>query len=652
MPCRRHHPAPAQALGLAVVYQHPSVLEDLTVTENLVLSMPAGRRPSMSDAAGWARERLAVVGARIDPRSRVGELSVAEHQLLEIARALALEAQVVILDEPTKSLTAAESERLFERIVDIRASGAAVVYISHRLPEVKRIADRLTVLRDGEGRGTFDANAVSEADILRLIVGRSIDRVFPPRADEALIGDVAPLLVVEGLTGSRFHDVDLVVRPGEIVGLAGVEGNGQRELLRALGGMSRVTGGTVRVAGSPVALGDPRDALDAGIVHLPGDRHREGLFLPLNVRENLSLQSLADVSRRLLVRRDRETQVALREVRADVHPHAQRRDVGVVPVGRQPAEGAPRSIDACLAHGAARRRADARRGRRRAVEIYRILRDAAIDGRAVVVLSSDAVELQGLCDRVLVFSRGTVVRELVGDAATEEAITEAALTATSQRAAVTEGVDQRLGSVAWPTGDYAPSAILALLIVLLALYTGSVNGRFFTDLNLQGMLLLASALVFVSIGQQVVLLVGGIDLSVGPLTGLVVICLSTIVGPGAGPIEIVAGLGESRSSWASPWASSTASWCATSTSRRCSPPSPPSSCSRASRSCCVPSRRASSSAPSRTCSRSRSVHCPSRSWSRPPRRSSASGLSVGRAAAWRCGRSGRMRRVPIASGSG
>ena len=357
-------PLAAQALGLAVVYQHPSVLEDLTVTENLVLSMPPGRRPPMSGAASWSRDRLAVVAAHIDPRARVSELSVAEHQLLEIARALALDAQVLILDEPTESLTAAESERLFERIADIRASGAAIVYISHRLPEVKRIADRLTVLRDGEGRGTFGAQDVSETDILRLIVGRSIDRVFPARADLAALAGAEPLLVVDGLAGGRFHGVDLAVRPGEIVGLAGVEGNGQREFLRALGGMSRVTSGTVAVRGTPVLLGDPRRTLEAGIVHLPGDRHREGVFLPLNVRENLSLQSLADVSRRFLVRRDRETASAQTEVERMSIRTPSVEAAGLVAVGRQPAEGAARSLDAGPADGAARRRADARRGRR------------------------------------------------------------------------------------------------------------------------------------------------------------------------------------------------------------------------------------------------------------------------------------------------
>ena len=156
-------PAGAQALGLAVVYQHTLVLEDLTVTENLVYSMPGRLRPHRwRSAEGWARGRLAILGASIDPRARVETLSVAERQLLEVARALALESKVLILDEPTESLTAAESERLFERIEAVKARGTAVVYISHRLPEVKRIADRLTVLRDGEGRGTFDAGAVSD----------------------------------------------------------------------------------------------------------------------------------------------------------------------------------------------------------------------------------------------------------------------------------------------------------------------------------------------------------------------------------------------------------------------------------------------------------------------------------------------------------
>src|SRR2546427_421288 len=194
----------------------------------------------------------------------------------------------------TESLTRAESEGLFDRIRSIAQDGTAVVYISHRLPEVQRIADRITVLRDGETRGTMSAADVSEEEILRLIVGRPVDQAFP---DKAAAGQAAaPLLDVASLRGPRFHDVDLQLRADEIVGLAGVEGNGQREFLRALAGLLPARG-SVRLQGRRIPLGDPSRAMRAGIVHLPGDRHMEGLALPLSVRENTSLLALGRIAR-------------------------------------------------------------------------------------------------------------------------------------------------------------------------------------------------------------------------------------------------------------------------------------------------------------------------------------------------------------------
>src|ERR1039458_6071020 len=198
----------------------------------MIFAMPASRRPSMSRAADWTHDQLASVGADIDPAERVSDLSTANRQLVEIAKALALDAKVLALDEPTESLTRVESERLFANIRSIRDKGTAVVYISHRLPEVKRVADRITVLRDGETRGTFDAAGISEGEILRLIIGRAVDQVFPgKRATEE---EAAPLLEVGSLSGTGFRDVSLSVQPGEVVGLAGIEGNGQRSFLRAL----------------------------------------------------------------------------------------------------------------------------------------------------------------------------------------------------------------------------------------------------------------------------------------------------------------------------------------------------------------------------------------------------------------------------------
>ncbi|HEY8588087.1 MAG TPA: ATP-binding cassette domain-containing protein, partial [Naasia sp.] len=202
-------PSAAQALGLAVVYQHPAIADDLSVLENMLLAMPSDRRPSYGKAQAWARERLDAVGARIDPLRRATELSAAEHQLVEIAKALALEPRVLILDEPTAALGAAEVQHLFEQVRAIRARGTAVVYISHRIPEVTEIADRLTVLRDGEYRGTFPTAELDPDDILKLIVGRQIEAVFPdkpttPPGDE--------VLGVTGLSGEAFHDVSLTVR--------------------------------------------------------------------------------------------------------------------------------------------------------------------------------------------------------------------------------------------------------------------------------------------------------------------------------------------------------------------------------------------------------------------------------------------------------
>jgi len=188
-------PAAAQALGLAVVYQHLSILEDLTVAENMVFAMPRGRRPPMHRAYGWTRARVAAAGARIDPAARVDELGAADRQLLEIAKALALESKMLVLDEPTESLTRSESEQLFEKIRSITETGTAVVYISHRLPEVKSVADRITVLRDGETRGTVDAAGVSEREILNLIIGRSVEQAFPDKP--ATNGDQPTLLEVK-----------------------------------------------------------------------------------------------------------------------------------------------------------------------------------------------------------------------------------------------------------------------------------------------------------------------------------------------------------------------------------------------------------------------------------------------------------------------
>jgi ribose transport system ATP-binding protein len=540
LPMGQPSPVAAQALGLAVVYQQLSILEDLTVAENMVFAMPPGKRPSMTRSSAWTRERLRFVGSRIDPSARVAELSTADRQLLEIAKALALESAVLVLDEPTESLTRIESDRLFARIRAIRDAGTAVVYISHRLPEVKGIADRITVLRDGETRGTFRAAAVSEGEILRLIIGRAVEQVFPAKRGAGQVG--APALEVERLNGQNIRDVALRVEAGEIVGLAGVVGNGQSEVIRALAGLHSADG-SIRLAGEPVDISTPRGARNAGVVYLPGDRHREGVMLSLNVRENMSVLTLQELARSGVVQRGREQRAVSDKIeQLDVRTPSTETPVSSLSGGNQQKVLFARSLLAdpkLLLADEPTRGVDA--GAR--LELYQVLRSVAESGTAVVVLSTDAVELQGLCDRVVVFSRGQVVRTLEGIEITEENITGAAITSESRhRDEAAGGVTRALRLRRFAGGDYLPSVVLAAIVLALGAFASAENSHFLTAFNFKSLLLLAAALVFIGLGQLTVLLGAGIDLSVGPLTGLVVVVLSFFVGAGQGGGELALGV--------------------------------------------------------------------------------------------------------------
>lgn len=532
-------PTVARALGLAVVYQRLSILEDLTVAENLIYAMPRELRPSVAGSRRWASEQLERIGAgEIHPAARVKDLGVAERQLLEIAKALALRPRVLLLDEPTESLTAEETDRLFAQIRMMKERGTAVVYISHRLPEVKRIADRITVLRDGEARGTAAAGDISEEEILQLMIGRPVTQVFPAKREEA--EDQAPALAVKELSGPRFRRVSLEVGAGEIVGLAGVEGNGQREFLRALGGMLSARGG-VEIGGAEVTGGNPSRMAAGGVVHLPGDRYSEGL-LPLSVRENATLLAMDAVADQGFMRRSREGRVVGDLIdRLRIRAPSPETPVLSLSGGNQQKVLIGRALLAepkVLLADEPTRGVDA--GAR--VEIYRLLRDAAAAGSAVIVLSTDVVELIGLCDRVVVFSRGEIVRTLEHDELTEENITGAAVTSDVRRVDMAARVRRAFGLQRFAAGDYLSSLVLAVLIVALGAYTASSHGRFLDSYSVNNALLLTTALALVSLGELVVLLTGGIDLSVGPLMGLVVVTFSFFAGDGHGGGHLVLGI--------------------------------------------------------------------------------------------------------------
>jgi ribose transport system ATP-binding protein len=519
-------PVVSRDSGIAIVHQHPALLPDLTVAENILLALPPGKRPAAGETGRWIAEKLAFWESDIDPTLRMEDISLAQQHLIEIVKALALEPKVLILDEPTEHMDATEVERLFSRIRRLAGENRTVIYISHRIHEVKAIADRVTVLRDGEARGTFDGRSVSEADIINLIVGRALTTAFPPKP-QAIARTGMPILAVENLCGAAFRGVSLKAYAGEIIGLAGIEGNGQRDFLRALAGLN-ANSGAVSIKGKPVSLADTSAASDAGVAYIPRERHKEALMLPLSVGDNMGLTALARFAVSGLMRRKAERTAISAEVDAlSIKTPTIDTPVRSLSGGNQQKTVIARALlgepDVLLADEPSQG-VDA--GAR--LEIYKILRKAANDGMAVIVASSDTLELQGLCDRVLIFSRGQVIEEIEGEAVTEHNITRAALTSTTLRTQASR-VARESSFERFRKGDYAPSFVLVAALLILGGYATFSNPSYLTGANFGNVLTLFTALAFIAMGQLIVLLTGGIDLSVGPLTGFVVVVASFYV---------------------------------------------------------------------------------------------------------------------------
>ena len=535
-------PAQAQRHGLAIVHQHPALLPDMTVAENMALAAKPGQRTT----GAWMREQLDRVGSRVALSARLENLSVAQRQLLELAKALALEPRILILDEPTAPLGADMVETVFEQVRAAAARGAAVIYISHRLAEVRQIADHVTVLRDGSVQGSLPVDEMSDEDMLRLIIGRTVETTFPDKLAKTPTGTG---LAVKDLSSEAFHDINLVVEPGEIVGLAGVAGNGQSELLRALAGLEPATG-EVRLAERTLKLGRPVAARRAGVGYLSADRHTEGLLMSLSVRENAALSSLTRFATRAVVRRRAEAAAVEHEREAlAIRTPSIETTVEALSGGNQQKVVLARAMlsePRLVLADEPTQGVDA--GAR--VEIYRILREIADSGVPVLIASSDGLELEGLCDRVMVLSRGHVVRELQGAELSDEQIARTIVTATphhrgddADRASVAPSSRFRSGRVrGFLGGDYLPSFVLAAVIVLLGAYTTSQSSRFISAFEITSLLTLLTAVAFIGFGQLIVVMTAGIDISVGPLAGLVVVVGSFFLSVGHSTPVVVLGL--------------------------------------------------------------------------------------------------------------
>src|SRR5215216_6785150 len=408
------HPRQAQERGVSIIYQEFNLLPERTVAQNIFLGREPAHGPivdnrAMEEATARLLAELGVEGA-ISPDSPVHELSVAQQQTVEIAKALSFEARILVMDEPTAALSPHEVEALFQRVRLLQERGLAVVYISHRLKEIFELSRRITVLKDGRRVDTVASDSVRPGELVRMMVGRELDHYFPPRATAGEIGDVR-LQVRSGAVG-KLHDVDLEVRAGEIVGLAGLAGAGRTEVARALFGVEPFTAGVVELNGKPIRIRSPRQAIRAGIGFLTEDRKLEGLILPQSVRDNalLALRSLGQA--RMNDRPAKEAPSVLDLARrVELRAASLEQEVRYLSGGNQQKvvlakwlatraqilifDEPTRGIDVGAKAG-----------------IHELMRELARAGAAILMISSELPEVIGMSDRIMVMRDGTIAGEL------------------------------------------------------------------------------------------------------------------------------------------------------------------------------------------------------------------------------------------------
>jgi ribose transport system ATP-binding protein len=425
-------PAAAIEAGVACIFQELSLIPDLSVADNIVISHPPKRfglidRPAQRKIAEQALARAG--GEDIHPLAPVKDLPLSRRQIVEIAKALARSPRILILDEATSALTAADVVKVFAVLKRLRAEGLALLYISHRMHEIAEIADECTVFRNGRNVATYQAGTKTDNEVVEMMIGREYRHVFPPKPALGA-ADKPPVIEVRKLCwGQRLKDVSLAARPGEVVGLGGLDGQGQRELLLALFGVLKGVSGEMLIDGRPVPISSPKAAKSArvGMALIPEDRKTEGLMLPMSVRANLSFAALDRLSRygiidRAAERKAVEEMIKLLGIRTD----------GLdIPVGSLSGGNQQKVVIAKWLMVTPRiiLLNDPTRGIDVGTkqEIYQLLRKLADTGAAIIFYSTDYDELIGCCNRVLVLYDGAVKRTLVEEEITERALVASAL---------------------------------------------------------------------------------------------------------------------------------------------------------------------------------------------------------------------------------
>jgi rhamnose transport system ATP-binding protein len=550
-----HSPLDAQRLGIAVVHQHPGLFGELSIAENIFAGRPLRNRAGLVDHGAMRREArhwLAKLGLRRDPGVLVSSLRTSEQQMVEIARALAAEAKVLVVDEPTAALSTTEVDSLFAVIRALRAEGVATLFVGHRLEEIFAISDRITVLRDGRLVDTRSTSEVTQADAVRLMVGRPLSDLYPK--SEAPLGDV--VLSTDALASAAgIEGISLQVRAGEIVGMAGLVGSGRTELARVIFGIDRQTAGTVQLDGRTVRVRSASDALARGIAYVSEDRLGQSLVDDFSILDNATLPVVSRATRLRLVWRRLELALVsgpLQQMRLKFRSYDQ--PVGTLSGGNQqkvviakwlatnprllildePTQGIDVQAKA---------------------EVHRIVSGLAAQGLAILMISSDMPELLGMSDRILVMRRGRLVAEFDRGAATEEAVALAATGAVTDpidaidQTAVGERVDG--GSLSREPAQQPPSPAAAtgragttdrrsshalrgwlqvigarretgLIAALIAMIIpiSVINSRFVSGTNLSSVSAEAALVGVVALGQMLVVLTRNIDLSIGSVIGL------------------------------------------------------------------------------------------------------------------------------------
>jgi rhamnose transport system ATP-binding protein len=405
-----NNPAKARELGISVIYQQPALFPDLSVAENIAIANDGNKLWQKVDwpaRTARATRLLEQIGARISPGALVSSLSMPEQQLVEIAKALAANASVLIMDEPTSSLGQQDTRNLLRIVRELRARGTGILYISHRLEELFEIADRVTVLRDGNNAGTLEMAGVTSRELIRMMVGRELETLYPKL--EIAPGEVALELRSVCCKRSQVKNVNLAIRGGEIIGLAGLVGSGRTQLAEALFGLATISQGSIYIDGCPMKIRSPRDAARAGLAYVPEDRRRHGVILEMSICSNVTLASLDKLSKHGMLQKHAERAVA-QEFTERLHLKAPSIETlaKTLSGGNQQKVALARWLmtkPRVLILDEPTQGIDVHAKS----EIYHLIGALAERGMAILLISSEMSEILALSDRIAVMSKGELV---------------------------------------------------------------------------------------------------------------------------------------------------------------------------------------------------------------------------------------------------